>query len=63
MCPIYHRKKALVLMGSSHYSYATSGHDIDMNDSDILRLPSLLFALTYSFHSKGFLWLEKTGLT
>lgn len=63
MCPIYYRKKALVLMGLSHYFYATSGHDIDMNDSDILRLPSLLFALMYSFQRKGSSWLERTGLT
>lgn len=41
-------------MGLPHYSYATSGHDIDMNDSAILRWPSLLLALTYSFHRQGF---------
>lgn len=38
MCPIYHRKKALALMGLSHYFYATSGHDIDMNNSDIFKI-------------------------
>lgn len=60
-CPIYHRKNALVLMGLSHYFYATTGPDIDMNDSNILRSPSFLFVFTYSFQREGFPWLGRTG--